>query len=142
MNGPRGGIDHACRVKVVLSGLPSVVVVEQDGTIAEQLRNSGTPVVQGDGDEPSVLDRARIADARLLLVTATDPFASRRAIEHAHRVNATIEVVTRLHHDSQREMFNAFPRTQCVHGELELAYSMARIMLQGCGISTIETEAS
>jgi hypothetical protein len=34
VNGPRGGIDHACRVKVVLSGLPSVVVVEQDASLA------------------------------------------------------------------------------------------------------------
>jgi ribosome-associated translation inhibitor RaiA len=25
-NGPRGGVDHVCNVKVVLSGLPSVVV--------------------------------------------------------------------------------------------------------------------
>jgi ribosome-associated translation inhibitor RaiA len=34
VNGPRGGVDHACRVKVVLSGLPSVVVVEQDASLA------------------------------------------------------------------------------------------------------------
>jgi ribosome-associated translation inhibitor RaiA len=26
VNGPRGGVDHVCNVKVVLSGLPSVVV--------------------------------------------------------------------------------------------------------------------
>ena len=26
VNGPRGGVDHQCRVKIVLSGLPSVVV--------------------------------------------------------------------------------------------------------------------
>ena len=28
-NGPRGGVDHVCNVKVVLSGLPSVVVERQ-----------------------------------------------------------------------------------------------------------------
>ncbi|HWF60439.1 MAG TPA: HPF/RaiA family ribosome-associated protein [Nitrospira sp.] len=30
VNGPRGGIDHVCRIKVVLSGLPSVVYEAQD----------------------------------------------------------------------------------------------------------------
>ena len=32
VNGPRGGIDHVCTVKVVLSGLPSVVVERRDVT--------------------------------------------------------------------------------------------------------------
>jgi cell volume regulation protein A len=134
------------RVGAVLAGflrqrrIP-FVVVEQDRTIAEGLRRTGTLVVPGDGDDPRVLDRARIAAARLLLVTSADPFAARRAIEYAHRASATIEVVTRVRLDSQRELLGALPRTQCVQGELELAYAMARIMLQSCGVSTIETEA-
>ncbi len=33
VNGPRGGIDHLCQVKVVLSRLPSVVVEEQRETV-------------------------------------------------------------------------------------------------------------
>jgi ribosome-associated translation inhibitor RaiA len=33
VNGPRGGVDQACRVKVVLSGLPSVVVEHQDASL-------------------------------------------------------------------------------------------------------------
>lgn len=33
VNGPRGGIDHRCQVKVVLSGLPSVVVEEGRATM-------------------------------------------------------------------------------------------------------------
>ena len=33
MNGPRGGVDQVCRIKVVLSGLPSVVVEQRDATL-------------------------------------------------------------------------------------------------------------
>jgi ribosome-associated translation inhibitor RaiA len=33
MNGPRGGVDKSCRIKVVLSGLPSVVVEQQDASL-------------------------------------------------------------------------------------------------------------
>jgi putative sigma-54 modulation protein len=33
VNGPRGGIDRVCRVKVVLRGLPSVVIEKQDATL-------------------------------------------------------------------------------------------------------------
>jgi hypothetical protein len=32
-NGPRGGVDHVCNVKVVLSGLPSVVVDTATGPV-------------------------------------------------------------------------------------------------------------
>jgi ribosome-associated translation inhibitor RaiA len=33
VNGPKGGIDKRCRIKVVLSGLPSVVVEEQNESL-------------------------------------------------------------------------------------------------------------
>ena len=33
VNGPRGGVDHACRIKVVLRNLPSVVYEKQDAAL-------------------------------------------------------------------------------------------------------------
>jgi ribosome-associated translation inhibitor RaiA len=33
VNGPRGGVDHSCRMKVVLEGLPTVVVEERSDTL-------------------------------------------------------------------------------------------------------------
>jgi ribosome-associated translation inhibitor RaiA len=33
VNGPRGGVDHVCRIKVVLRNLPSVVYEKQDDSL-------------------------------------------------------------------------------------------------------------
>jgi hypothetical protein len=33
VNGPRGGVDHVCRIKVVLRNLPSVVYEKQDASL-------------------------------------------------------------------------------------------------------------
>lgn len=52
VNGPRGGVDHVCRIKLVLSGRPSIVVEHQaaalraavDGAIARAERALGRTV--------------------------------------------------------------------------------------------------
>jgi cell volume regulation protein A len=118
------------------------VVIEQDKTIAEELRRSRVRVVRGEAARPDVLRQANIAEARLLLMTAADPMSARRAIEYAQAVNPSIEIVARVHNDAQRQMLGALPRTHCVQGEVELAHGMARIMLQALGVSAIEAEAS
>ncbi|NLG62244.1 MAG: CBS domain-containing protein [Candidatus Cloacimonetes bacterium] len=38
VNGPKGGVDTACRIKVVLSGMPSVVVEEQASDVKAAFR--------------------------------------------------------------------------------------------------------
>lgn len=107
----------------------SFVVIEQDRTTVERLRRAGTRVVHGPGDDPAVLDRAGIDRAKMLVTTSAEPIAVRRAIEYAHQVNPTIEVVARVHQASELELLSAFPRTQCVQAEVELADAMARLVL-------------
>ncbi len=47
VNGPRGGVDHHCQVKVVLSGLPSVVVESQDGSLQSAIDDAMTAATRG-----------------------------------------------------------------------------------------------
>ena len=44
VNGPRGGVDIVCRIKVVLSGLPSVVVEHQAALLQPALTRAFTGV--------------------------------------------------------------------------------------------------
>ncbi len=120
----------------------SVVVIEQDRAVVERLRAQGMAVLYGDGGSPVLLDSAGIAAARMLVVTTPDPATVRLAVEHASRVNDRIEVVARVHSQEGRAALQKLPRTQGVHAELELAYAMARSVLQAFGTSAIEAEAA
>ena len=44
VNGPRGGIDQVCRIKVVLSGLPSIVVQNQAVSLKDAINGALTGV--------------------------------------------------------------------------------------------------
>jgi CBS domain-containing protein len=47
VNGPRGGVDHECQVKVVLSGLPSVVVEAQDHSLQAAIDGAMAAATRG-----------------------------------------------------------------------------------------------
>lgn len=47
VNGPKGGIDHSCLIKVVLSGLPSVVVERRDAALQRAVNAAISAAAQG-----------------------------------------------------------------------------------------------
>ncbi len=153
---PEVGDDEPLRGHVVLLGHGDVgsvltrflrlrdipfIVIEQDAMTVAALRAQGVRVLHGAGEDPKLLERAGIAEAKMFLVTATQPVATRRAIEHAQRMNPQLEVVARVQHESLLSALSGLPRTRLVQGDVELAYAMARFMLLASGMSAIETEA-
>ena len=57
-NGPKGGRDQRCQIKVVLSGLPSVVVNETDSTLSR--------TIDGAVDAIAIAVRRRVQRRRLV----------------------------------------------------------------------------
>jgi len=70
------------------------VVIEQSRDLFESLRDRGVPAVYGNADRRTV-QAAHPERARLIIVTAPDPFQARAVVEQARRLNPSIASVVR-----------------------------------------------
>jgi CPA2 family monovalent cation:H+ antiporter-2 len=105
-------------------GIP-YVVIEQNLRFAEQLRQDDIPVVYGDAAWPEVLDAARPAKARLLVIAVPERAAARRIIAEARRVNPGIELIVRTHSTEEAEWLRRNGVGLVVMGEHHIASEMA-----------------
>ncbi|HEX2220598.1 MAG TPA: YbaL family putative K(+) efflux transporter [Gemmatimonadales bacterium] len=109
------------------------VVVEQNREIFESLRDRGVPAVYGNASRRTVLELARPERARLIIVTAPDPFQARAVVDLARKMNPSIATVVRTHSEEEREYLEKAGADLAVMGERELARAMARYALQVAG---------
>jgi CPA2 family monovalent cation:H+ antiporter-2 len=110
------------------------VVVEQNRELFESLRDRGLPVIYGNAGRRTVLELARPERARLIIVTAPDPFQARAVVDLARRINPSIASVVRTHSEEERAYLERAGVGLAVMGERELARTMARYALQAAGV--------
>ncbi|HEU4787252.1 MAG TPA: cation:proton antiporter [Gemmatimonadaceae bacterium] len=116
----------------------SYVVVEEQERTVRGLRSRGERAVHGDGTRADVLERAGIADARLLVVTAPDPFRARQIVEQARAANPSLAVAVRTHSAAEQQFFEQHLSTsaatgRAVYAEREAALSLAHYALLTLG---------
>jgi CPA2 family monovalent cation:H+ antiporter-2 len=80
-----------------------------------------------------MLAQVNMAEARLLVVTAPEPFTARAIIIEARKANPAVDTVVRTHTDEERQYLEGMLVGQAVMGERELARAMADYALQSCG---------
>lgn len=106
------------------------VAIEEDIRAVSAIRKRGVSAIFGDASRRKVLDEAGIAAARLLIVTAPDPYKTRAIIATARSANPGIDTVVRTHSDSERSYLEGMNVGVAVMGERELANAMARYALE------------
>ena len=124
----------------------SYVVVEEQENVVRALRARGDRAVHGDGTRAEVLERAGIRAARLLVVTAPDPFRARQIVELARAANPHIGVAVRTHSAAEQQFFEQHLSTsmatgRAVYAEREAALSLAHYALVTLGESDDEADA-
>lgn len=105
------------------------VVAEQNRERVEELRNAGISAVYGDATSPMVLAQAHIAKARMLVIATPETVGVRQMISIARRINPGIEVVVRLHSETEGDLFDREKLGKVFLGETELAKAMVQHVL-------------
>ena len=113
------------------------VVIEQSRELFESLRDRGVPAIYGNASRRSVLELARPERARLIIVTAPDPFQARAVVEQARRLNPSITSVVRTHSEEERAYLERAGVGMAVMGEGELARAMARYALEVLAVRAV-----
>jgi CPA2 family monovalent cation:H+ antiporter-2 len=129
-------------VATILANRFQVLVVEEDRRLASDARRRGFDVLEGPPANPSVLDRMDLGNARVLIVTLPDPFATRLLVERAKAINPRLDVVARAAIPSEAEKLYEAGVTEAVVPDDEVALELARHSLHRFGLSAPEALAA
>ncbi len=115
---------------VVLSGYKiPLVVVELNASITGELAELGIPFVYGDATSRIVLLRARLREARVLVVMIPDPVAAISIIDIARHYNPNLKIIARAHRTEDIDIFRATGANAVVQPEFESSIEMTRLTL-------------
>jgi CPA2 family monovalent cation:H+ antiporter-2 len=102
----------------------TVVVIEENRELVDQMRRDGQLAVAGDAAEPEALIQGHVARARFLIIATPDATRSRRMVDIARRLNPRIHVVARAHSEFEAAHLRADGADRVFIGEVELAGAM------------------
>lgn len=126
----------------LIRGGASHVVIEEQERVVGGLRKRGEPAILGDATRPEVLERAGIQGARLVVITAPEPFRARAIVDAAREANPRIAVAVRTHSAAEQAYFekNLGKPGRAVYAEREAALSLAHYSLLAIGRSDDEAD--
>jgi len=107
------------------------ITIETDRRLMEKLRRAGTPVIFGDASREPVLVAAHPETAKMLIIaTSQQGIQARQTITMAKHLNPSIEVIVRVHEESEARVLNKLGIGLAVMGEREIAVGLSAYALQ------------
>jgi CPA2 family monovalent cation:H+ antiporter-2 len=107
-----------------LKGRMPLVVIEDEGERADELRAGGFEVIQGNAVRPEILLKAGLAEATHLFVAVPSPFEAARIIEQARAANPKVKIIARAYTDNDVDLLTQMGATHALIGEQEIARGM------------------
>jgi CPA2 family monovalent cation:H+ antiporter-2 len=109
-------VARACQA----AGIPYLILEMNPETVRRQ-RELGEAIVYGDAMRPAVLEHFGARRARVLVVTMTDPVASRSIVATARALNPDLYVIVRTRFAQEMEQLRALGADEVIVEEYETA---------------------
>ncbi len=95
------------------------LAIETDPDIVKALRFRGVPCMFGNAAHLSILERAHLDRASLVVSTIPDSGPASAAVQNARRLNAAVPIIARAHRATDREQLLSSGATQVIEPEIE-----------------------
>ena len=118
----------------------SYLVIDSDPQVIDTLRSREVPCIYGDASNPEILSRARLSRARVLVISMPDPIAAELTVRNALKINPKLDVVARVHLDSEAETLRTLGVAELVRPEFEAGLEIVRHTLHRFGLSSPEIQ--
>lgn len=108
----------------------AMVIIDQNKTVIETLRDEGVAAVLGDGSTAEALIQAHIADASVLVLAVDDPVITQRAAGLALQIKPNLEIVIRAHSQEEADHYHETGVGIALVPESALAEQIVRKVLE------------
>jgi CPA2 family monovalent cation:H+ antiporter-2 len=116
------------------------LVIDLDPTVIRNLRHRGVPCIYGDASNPEILAHASLDKARVLICTIPDYVAAELTARNALKINPRLDIVARVHRDSDVALLRGIGVTELVLPFFEGSLEMIRHTLHRFGMSSQEIQ--
>jgi len=114
----------------------SYITIEYDRIVMESLRRLNEPVIFGDAVREAVLKAASPETAQMIIITIPAGTQARRIIMLARHLNPALEIIVRVHEDSEIRHMTDLGVGLAVMGEREIALGLSAYALQHYGVES------
>ncbi|SHN03176.1 YbaL family putative K(+) efflux transporter [Phytopseudomonas punonensis] len=110
-------------------GVP-LVIIDDNRTRAQELREEGFSVVLGNAASTQVLELANVTSARWLMIAIPNSLEAGQIAIHGRQANADLDIIARAHFDDEVDYLQTHEADLVVMGEREIA----RVMFERLGL--------
>ncbi len=114
----------------------SSIIIESNRAVMESLRENNSMVIYGDATRESVLMAAHPDTASLIIITLPEGPLVRQIVALARRLNPSLEIIVRVHEDSDAKYMTQHGVGLAVMGEREIALGLSAYALQHYGVES------